>query len=138
MTAEERENTRADDSIPAADDIARASTSDAPEESEQARATATVVPEENAPPAPTPTPILPSASDMKKTKAAEHAAMKKRKASTSSNSSAPKKMKTLISSIDNPIDAVPVSSMHRRTLFLMVKNMIFPRNLMKKLHLLLR
>nr|BDI54743.1 predicted protein [Triticum aestivum] len=94
MAAEETESTRADDSIPAAEDIARAS--NAPEEREEARATAIVVPEENAPPVPTPTPILPSALDVKKTKAAECAAMKKRKPSASSNSSAPKKMKTLI------------------------------------------
>ena len=54
--------------------------------------------------------ILPSALDVKKTKAAEHAAVKKRKASTSSDSSAPKKMKPLTSSFANPIDAVPVSN----------------------------
>ena len=55
-----------------------------PEETENARATASVVPEVNeqipsAPPAPTPTPspILPSTSDVKKTKAAERAAVKK-------------------------------------------------------------
>ena len=54
---------------------------------------------------------LPSASEAKKTKAAERAAVKKRKASTSSESSAPKKMKKLTSSFENPIDAVPVSSM---------------------------
>ena len=73
-------------------------------------------PESSAPPAPTPTPILPSASDAKKTKAAKRAAMKKRKASASSNSSAPKKMKTLISSINNPVDAAPVSSMPSKDL----------------------
>ncbi len=121
QAAEENESTRADDSIPAAEDIPRASTSGAPEENEEVRATASVVPEENqphssAPPAPTPTPILPSASDVKKTKAAERAAVKKRKASTSSNSSAPKKMKPLTSSIDNPIDAVPVSFMPSKNL----------------------
>ena len=79
------------------------------------------MPEENqphssAPPAPTPTPILPSASDVKKTKAAEHAAMKKRKASTSSDSSAPKKMKSLTSSVANPIDVVPISTMPSKDL----------------------
>ena len=42
--------------------------------------------------------------------------MKKRKASSASESSAPKKMKTLISSIDNPMDAVPVSSMPSKNL----------------------
>ncbi len=73
---------RADDCIPAAEEIARASTSGAPEETEEIRATASVAPEENqpdssAPPAPTPTPILPSAYDVKKTKAAERAAVKK-------------------------------------------------------------
>ena len=74
-----------------------ASTADehqAAEENEEVRATASVVPEENqphssAPPAPTPTPILPSASDVKKTKATERAAVKKRKASAPSDSSAP-------------------------------------------------
>ena len=85
QAAEENESARADDSIPADEDIARASSSDVPEESEQIRTTASVVPEENepkssAPLAPTPTPILPSASDAKKTKAAERATMKKRKA----------------------------------------------------------
>ena len=109
-------SSRADDCIPAADEIARASTSGAPEENEEVRATASVVPEENqphssAPPAPTPTPILPSASDVKKTKAAERAAVKKRKASAPSDSLAPKKMKKLTSSFANPIDVVPVSSM---------------------------
>jgi hypothetical protein len=54
---------------------------------------------------------LPSASEAKKTKAAEKAAVKKRKASASSESSAPKKVKTLTSSTENPIDAVPISSM---------------------------
>ena len=48
---------------------------------------------------------------MKKTKAAERAAVNKRKASTSSDSSAPKKMKPLTSSFANPIDVVPISSM---------------------------
>ena len=68
-----------------------ASTSGVPEENEEVRETASVVPKEiqpnsSAPPAPTPTPILPSALDAKKTKAAERASVKKRKASTSSNS----------------------------------------------------
>ena len=107
---------RADDCIPAADEIARAPTSGAPEENEEVRATASVVPEENqphssAPPVPAPTPILPSASDVKKTKAAERAAVKKRKASAASDSSGPKKMKKLTSSFAHPIDAIPVSSM---------------------------
>ena len=53
------------------------------EETKEIRATASVVPKEfepnsSAPLAPTPTPILSSASDMKKTKAAEHAAVKKK------------------------------------------------------------
>ena len=78
-------SSRADDCISAAEEIARASTSGAPEENEEVRATASVVPEEiqpnsSAPPAPTPTPILPSASDVKKTKAPERAAVRKRKA----------------------------------------------------------
>ena len=52
-----------------------------PEETEELRETASIVPEENQPyslaaPAPTSTPILPSASDAKKTKAAERAAEK--------------------------------------------------------------
>ena len=88
QAADETQSTRADDCIPAAEEIARATTSIAPEETEEVRATASVVPEviepnSSAPPAPTPTPILPSISDVKKTKAAEHAAMKKRKASAS-------------------------------------------------------
>ena len=79
-------SSRADDCIPAAEEIARASTSGALEEIEEIRATASVVPEENQPDSstPTPTPILPSASDVKKTKAAERAAVKKRKASAPS------------------------------------------------------
>ena len=80
QAAEENESTRVDDCIPAAECIARASTSGAPKENEEFRATASVVPEEiqansSAPPAPTPTPILPSASDAKKTKAAERASV---------------------------------------------------------------
>ena len=111
-------SSRADDCIPAAEEIARASTSGAPEETEEIRATASVVPEENqpnssAPPAPTPTPILPSASDVKKTKAAERAIVKKRKASASS---APKKMKPMTSSFANPIDAIPISTMPSKDL----------------------
>ena len=86
QAAKDNVSSRADDCIPAADEIPRAPTCGAPEENEEVRATASVVPEEtapnsSAPPAPTPTPILPSASDAKKTKAAERAAMKKRKAS---------------------------------------------------------
>ena len=65
----------------------------------------------SAPPAPTPSPILPSASEAKKTNTVERAAVKKRKASASSESSALKKVKTLTSSYANPIDAVPISSM---------------------------
>ena len=42
--------------------------------------------------------------------------MKKRKASTSSDSSAPKKMKPLTSSFANPIDVVPLSSMPSKDL----------------------
>ena len=73
------------------------------------------MPEENQPdssatPAPTSTPILPSASDVKKTKAAECAAVKKRKASAASDSSAPKKMKPMTSSFAHPIDVVPIST----------------------------
>ena len=130
QAAEENSSTRADDRIPAADDIAMVTTSVAPEEivmaaeastavpeeTDHARAAASVVPEENepisfAPPAPTPSPILPSASDAKKTKAAERAAVKKRKTSASSESSTPKKAKTLTRSYENPIDDVPVSGM---------------------------
>ena len=75
QAAEENANSRVDDCIPAVEEIARATTSVVPEENEEVRATASVVPEENepnssAPPAPMPTPILPSASDVKKTKAA--------------------------------------------------------------------
>src|SRR3954464_508452 len=111
----------ADDSIPAAEEIARASTSGAPEETEEVRATASVAPEviqpdSSAPHAPTPTPILPSASDVKNTKAAERAAVKKRKASSASESSAPKKMKPVTSSFENPIDVVPISTMPSKDL----------------------
>ena len=68
-------SSRAHDCIPAAEEIARAPTSGVPEETEELRATASVVPEESQPdspaaPAPTSTPILPSALDVKKTKAA--------------------------------------------------------------------
>lgn len=75
-------SSRADDSIPAAEETARASTSGAPKENEEVRATTSVAPEEiqpdsSAPPAPTPTPTLPSASDVRNTKAAEKAAVKK-------------------------------------------------------------
>ena len=70
QAAKETQSTKADDCILAADEIARASTSGAPEENEEVRATASVVPEEiqpnsSGPPTPTPTPILPSASDVK-------------------------------------------------------------------------
>ena len=84
------------------------------------------VPISSAPHAPTPTPILPSASDVKKTKAAERAAVKKRKASTSSDSSAPKKMKPLTSSFANPIDAVPVSSMPSKDLVPFDEDYVIP------------
>ena len=92
-----------------------------PEENEEVRATASVVPEviepnSSAPPAPTPTLILPPTSDVKKTKAAERVAVKKRKASTASDSLAPKTMKPLTSSFENPIDAIPVSSMPSKDL----------------------
>src|SRR4051812_31443346 len=116
QTTEEHASSKADDSAPAPEEIARASTSDVREETEETRATASVAPEatqpdSSAPPAPTPTPILPSALDVKKTKAAERPAVKKRKASAASESSAPKKMKPMTSSIANPIDAIPISSM---------------------------
>src|SRR3954465_3742156 len=65
---------------------------------------------------PTPTPIIPSASDVKKTKAAERAAVKKRKASSASESSAPKTMKPMTSSYEDPIDAVPISTMPSKDL----------------------
>ena len=42
--------------------------------------------------------------------------MKKRKASAASNSSAAKKMKPMTSSLENPIDAVPISSMPSKDL----------------------
>ena len=60
--------------------------------------------------------ILPSASDVKKTKAAERAAVKKRKASASSDSSAPKKIKKLTSSFAYPIDAVPLTTLPSKAL----------------------
>ena len=89
------------------------------------------MPEENqldssAPPAPTPTPIPPSASDVKKTKAAERAAVKKRKASASSDSSAPKKMKPLTSSINNPIDVLPISFMPSKDLVPFGEDYVIP------------
>ena len=83
-------------------------------------------PNSSAPLAPTPTLILPSASDVKKIKAAERAAVKKRKTSTSSNSSAPKKMKPLTSSIENPIDVVPVSFMPSKDLVPFGKDYVIP------------
>ena len=78
QAAEENASSRADDSIPAAEETARASTSGAPEENKEVRATALVAPEEiqpetSVPSAPTPTPILPCAFDVKKTKVAERA-----------------------------------------------------------------
>ena len=92
-----------------------------PEEIAQDRPTTSVVPEEidpipSAPPAPTPSPILPSALEVKKTKAAERAALKKSKTSISSESSAPKKARILTSSIENPIDVGPLSSMPSKEL----------------------
>ena len=73
-------------------------------------------PDSSAPPAPTPTLILPSALDVKKTKAAECAAVKKRKASATSDSSDLKKMKPLTSSFANPIDVVLISTMPSKDL----------------------
>ena len=110
QAAEENVSSRADDCISAAKEIARAPTSGAPEENEENQ------PDSSAAPAPTSTPILPSASDVKKTKAAERAAVKKRKASAPSDSSAPKKMKPMTSSIAKPIDDVPVSTMPSKDL----------------------
>ena len=64
---------------------------------------------------------LPSASEekktkaeAKKTKAVERASVKKRKASATSESLAPKEVKTLTSYFENPIDAIPVSSMQSK------------------------
>ena len=75
QAAEENVSSRGDDCIPATEEIARAPTSGAPEETKEVRATASVAPEEiqldsSVPSAPTPTPILPCAFDVKKTKAA--------------------------------------------------------------------
>ena len=53
---------------------------------------------------------------MKKTKAAERAALKKRKAAAATESSAPKKAKILTSSMDNPIDVVLLASMRSKEL----------------------
>ena len=63
QAAEETQSTRADDCIPAAEEILRAYTSGALEETEEVRATASVAPEKiqpdsSVPSAPTPTPIL--------------------------------------------------------------------------------
>src|SRR4051812_47094688 len=138
QVAEENASSRADDSIPAAEEVARASTSGAPEETEEVRATASVAPEDiqpdsSAPPAPTPTPILPSASDVKKTKAAERAAVKKRKASKASESSAPKKMKPMTSSFANPIDVVPISTMPSKDLVPFDEEYVGERSNFKKI-----
>ena len=101
------------------EETARAREDVAPEE--PTRASASVMPEVTAPTsssaaAPTTNSslkliTLPSASEAKKTKAAERAALKKRKSSDTLESSAPKKVKTLTSSYENPIDVVPLSSM---------------------------
>ena len=122
QATKETESTRADEDIPSAEETARGTSSVAleeqampveasatvPEEIDQARTTASVVPEETAPISSAPpakTSInLPSASEAKKTKAVERAYVKKRKASASLESSAPKKAKTLTSSLANPID----------------------------------
>ena len=98
-----------------------ASTSGVPEENEEVRATASVALEEiqtdsSAPPVPTPTPTLSSASDVRKTKAAERAAVKKRNASSASDSSTPKKMKPMTSSRESPIDVVPISTLPSKDL----------------------
>ena len=63
---------------------------------------------------------------MKKTKAGERATMKKRKASASSDSSAPKKMKPLTSSTENPIEVVPVSYMPPKDLVHFVEDYVIP------------
>jgi len=102
-----------------------------PEETDNARATASVAPEEiepisSTPPAPTSSIILPSASDAKKTKAAECAIVKKRKTSTSLETSAPKKMKKLTSSFENPIDAIPVSSLPSKELVNFDEDYVIP------------
>ena len=136
-------SSRADDCIPAAEEISRASTSGVPEETEELRATTSVVPGENQPdssaaPAPTSTPILPSTSDVKKTKAAEHAAVKKRKASAASDSSAPKKMKPMTSSFAHPIDAVPISTRPSKDLVPFDEEYVIPSGSDKKLLLPLR
>ena len=96
QAAKDNVSSRADDCIPVAEEIVRASTSGALKETEEIRETASVVPEENqpdssAPPAPLTSINLPSASEAKKTKAAVRVAVKKRKASSASDSSAPKK-----------------------------------------------
>ena len=88
-----------------------------------------IQPNSSAPPAPTPTPILPCAFDVKKTKAAERAAVKKRKASAASNSSAAKKMKPMTSSLENPIDAVPISSMPSKDLVPYNEEYVIPSEL---------
>ena len=59
---------------------------------------------------------IPSALEVKKTKATEHAALKKRKASAALESLAPKKAKILTSSLENPIDVVPLASMPSKEL----------------------
>ena len=73
-------------------------------------------PTPTAPPAPTPRLILHSALEVKKIKAAERAALKNRKASSATESSAPKKAKILTSLMDNLIDVVPLASMPSKEL----------------------
>nr|XP_020193942.1 translation initiation factor IF-2-like [Aegilops tauschii subsp. strangulata] len=113
QAAEKTENTRAAEEIPAPEEHAKATTNVAPEEqprpaetsgvpgeTKNARAAASVVPEETEPTSSAPPAksskmkniTLSSASEVKKTKAVEKAALKKRKASTSTESSAPKKL----------------------------------------------
>ena len=71
---------------------------------------------------------LPSASEVKKTKAAEKEATKKRKASTSAESSAPKKVRTLPSSSHEPIDATPISSVPSYEIVLFGEEYVIPED----------
>ena len=135
QAADETASTRAAEEIPAFEETARETTIVAPEEPARQAEDSVAVPEETAydrpatsvgpeeidptptaPPAPKPSPVLPSALEVKKTKATECAALKKRKASAATESLAPKKAKILTSSMDNRIDDVPLASMPSKEL----------------------
>ena len=71
---------------------------------------------------------LPTASKLKKTKATEKEAAKKWKASPSAESSAPKKVRTLTSYFNEPIDVIPISIMPSKELVPFGVEYIIPNN----------